>query len=676
MAGPERKETIQARRHRLSVIPRACEACKIRKVRCDRSVPCSNCRLSGITCEQATPRPRSETRPRPEQDLQEQIKCLEERLGSLEQQLKAQRSISEHRRNTVPNEVPAGSEEAVPQPTGNACVYEGISSFTSQSLLASDVAQKTANSEGAGEHSDLKSSLDYLKTLLRTPTRSSHATEYRMSRAPAARSLPTMDHLLPLNLIIALLQEIKVNRPIFLCSYAINDRTLVERLCQRVYFPTEPISTGHLAGMHGIILTLLKEFTIMGNPLCQKFDLKAHISTCEQNFNTLVESYDVLAIPSFESIFALIMGFIKAQDETKPLLCSTFISAAASHCQMLGYHREITYRGDNTGNSENMRRLFWTTYVFEKHMSLYFGRASNMQDFDIDAQYPAITTDPAVRPWDASFVMGIRLAKIQGEIYDQLYSAEGSKNPHPERMQRVHRLAINIQQWYTEFKEIDASKVNNHHIFKITRDSWDILYYSTFTSLLRAPITSGAACAELSSQCFRVARLSLQSHLRCFGNFQNSSFHSKADYANWVLLFSSFTPFIVIFLHAIAATSSDDIQLLYEVVDSLQHIRYVSPSSERLYQICSTFLQIAKGLVKTRQSCVGAYNPLEDSLQFATDAGPMSIFEPDCLQGLFGADTSEHVPYLADHDMCAIFDSWATGLPAGMNLFGGNIGGI
>lgn len=99
-----------------------------------------------------------------------------------------------------------------------------------------------------------------------------------------------------------------VNRPIFLCSYTINDHTLVERLCQRVYFPTEPISTGHLAGMHGILLSLLKEFTILGSPLCQKFDLKAHMSTCEQNFNTLVESYDVLAIPSFESIFALIMG--------------------------------------------------------------------------------------------------------------------------------------------------------------------------------------------------------------------------------------------------------------------------------------------------------------------------------------------------------------------------------
>ncbi|KAE8402964.1 hypothetical protein BDV37DRAFT_272511 [Aspergillus pseudonomiae] len=655
MAGPERRETIQARRHRLSVIPRA--------IRCDRSVPCSNCQASGITCEEANPASRSETRPRPERDLQGQIRRLEERLASLE-------------KKQLTTQLSTGSEQAVPQPTRVAPVYEGISSFTSQSMLASDVAQKTANSEGAGEHLDLKSSLDHLKTLLQTATRSSFATEYRMSRVPAAQLLPTMDNLLPIDLIIAILKEIKTNRPIFLCSYVINDPALVERLCQRVYFPTEPISTADLASMHGILLTLLKEFTILGNSLCQRFDLKAHMSTCEQNFNTLVESYDVLAVPSFESIFALIMGFIKAQDEAKPLLCCTFISAAATHCQMLGCHREITYRSDKTGNSENMRRLFWTTYLFEKHMSLYFGRASSMQDFDIDAQYPAITTDPAVRPWDESFVMGIRLAKIQGEIYDKLYSAEGSKSSYSERTRRIHGIHFDIHHWYTAFKEIDASNVNNQHIFKITRDSWDMLYYSTYTSLLRAPITSGEVDAELNTHCFRVARLSLQSHLRCFGKFQTSGFHSNADYANWVLLFSSFTPFIVIFLHAIAATSSDDIQLLTEVVDSLQHIRSVSSSSERLYQICSTFLQIAKGLVRTKQSCAGTYNEFENSLQFTDDAGPMSIFEPDCLQGLLGTDTSEQAPYLANRDIYAIFDSWATGLPTGMSLFGGNAGSI
>lgn len=41
---------------------------------------------------------------------------------------------------------------------------------------------------------------------------------------------------------------------------------------------------------------------------------------------------------------------------------------------MFGYHREIIYRNDRTGNSENARWLFWTAYIFEKHISLLFGR--------------------------------------------------------------------------------------------------------------------------------------------------------------------------------------------------------------------------------------------------------------------------------------------------------------
>ena len=98
------------------------------------------------------------------------------------------------------------------------------------------------------------------------------------------------------------------NRPIFLCSYAINDQKLVERLCRDVYFPMAPISSGHLAAMYGILHVLLEEFTIMRNPLCQKYDIKLHATRCEQNFNSIIESYEVLAVPSFENIFALFMG--------------------------------------------------------------------------------------------------------------------------------------------------------------------------------------------------------------------------------------------------------------------------------------------------------------------------------------------------------------------------------
>ena len=49
----------------------------------------------------------------------------------------------------------------------------------------------------------------------------------------------------------------------------------------------------------------------MRNSLCQKYDLKLHVAKCEQNFNSMIESYEVLAVPSFENIFALVMGVSK-----------------------------------------------------------------------------------------------------------------------------------------------------------------------------------------------------------------------------------------------------------------------------------------------------------------------------------------------------------------------------
>lgn len=101
------------------------------------------------------------------------------------------------------------------------------------------------------------------------------------------------------------------NRPIFLCSYVISDTSLIERLCWSMYFPLEPISSGHLASMYGIINALLKEFLILQSPLYQRFDLRAHAAQCEQNFNATIELYDVLAVPSFENIFTLIMKVSK-----------------------------------------------------------------------------------------------------------------------------------------------------------------------------------------------------------------------------------------------------------------------------------------------------------------------------------------------------------------------------
>ena len=77
-----------------------------------------------------------------------------------------------------------------------------------------------------------------------------------------------------------------------------------------------------------------------------------------------------------------------------------------------------------------------------------------MQDFDIDARFPALSTDHAIRPWDESFIMGIKLAQIQSQIYDKLYSTAALKTAGCERKQCVNQIATTMQEWEVELRQV------------------------------------------------------------------------------------------------------------------------------------------------------------------------------------------------------------------------------
>lgn len=145
---------------------------------------------------------------------------------------------------------------------------------------------------------------------------------------------------------------------------------------------------------------------------------------------------------------------VKAQGEAKPSLYWRLVSAAAAHCQSLGYHRETTYRNILSGKADNIRRLFWTVYIFDKNMSLLLGRVSNMQGVMIDVRYPAISSDLGRRAWDESFIMGIRLAEFQDRIFTSLYNAATSIKDASERARLISDLESAMEQWHLELKQV------------------------------------------------------------------------------------------------------------------------------------------------------------------------------------------------------------------------------
>ena len=81
-----------------------------------------------------------------------------------------------------------------------------------------------------------------------------------------------------------------------------------------------------------------------------------------------------------------------------------------------------------------------------------------------------------------------------------------------------------------------------------------------------------------------------------------------------VLLFSSFTPFLVVFTHSIASHSQGDVELLSQVLQTLEAGRNISAATNQLYEDCKAFLRFATAFVRSTQNSFGSYNQEDDSV--------------------------------------------------------------
>ncbi|KAI0531652.1 hypothetical protein GGR58DRAFT_518364 [Xylaria digitata] len=596
-------ESIRARRQQLaSVSPAVWSHGPGRRVRCDRSEPCSNCRASGIACQQATLR--LDTSPKAADritQLRRHVALLEDRLSTFERQ----------RKDSVVTTSPSSS------------------SFATLSAEAGEAVQSSTLSNGSNTARNVDESFRNLNNLIHIESTASSLSDHYFSLVPS-RQLTSLREALPVALVVSILRKLKAHGSIFLHGYMISDVTLIEDICRRVCFPTDPVSTSLVNSMHGLLYILLRECLILGDPLGKEYDLKEYAAHCGRNFNTGIQTYDILAVPSFENVSSLTLGVVKAQNEAKLFLARTLASAAASHCHILGYHRETLYHVDRTAVSHTIRGLFWSLYMFDKNMSLLLGCSSSFQDIEIDTQYPLLSTDPGRKPWDEWFHLAIRLAKVQGQIYDRLYSATGIQMEVSERNCYIESLEATLHYWRNDLEQIDSTHVNYPEVFNLSRAHWDIMNYSTLTCLL---IVRASANPRFDGE------IGFRSIFFCFSRYNSSNMLSDADFANWVLHTSSFTPFIVLFLHAIAATSIKDLDLLDKVVQTLRSTRQAGKPFEQLHEICATFARLAQHPVEEGEPGVGSYNSCADSLQLTRESNLMSVYWLESLRNL---DVMEH----------------------------------
>ena len=101
---------------------------------------------------------------------------------------------------------------------------------------------------------------------------------------------------------------------------------------------------------------------------------------------------------------------------------------------------------------------------------------------------------------------------------------------------------------------------------------------------------------------------------------------------------TSFTPFVITFLHAIATISAEEIALLTSIVGMLADLKDASLEMKRLHQICASFLHVGARLVESQTSPVETYDKDGDILPFSENAAHLSIFDTDFLPEMFGLE--------------------------------------
>jgi hypothetical protein len=118
----------------------------------------------------------------------------------------------------------------------------------------------------------------------------------------------------------------------------------------------------------------------------------------------------------------------------------------------------------------------------------------------------------------------------------------------------------------------------------------------------------------------------------------------------------------VIFLHAIAANSIEDLGLLEEVIDSLRSARKVHSGTEKLYQICSAFGKLARQMVTARNTSVGTYDQEADSLELGNIQRDMAFDWPEFDLDLANPELDMEVALgCEDIDMVTVFNDWYGG---------------
>ncbi|CAG8982799.1 hypothetical protein HYALB_00001080 [Hymenoscyphus albidus] len=616
------KESVNLRQG-TSLIPKACESCRIRKIRCNKVTTCSNCVIASLSCKPATRNTESKPqRSAPASYYEKHFSRINENLLDIKNTLR-DLSKAATPNVSIPSHVPSVKASTF---VAEECVFEGDSSFCSYSVQATRSAEAEISASVAQpghQTTEISESLSSLKSLLGGEGKYTKTDDLSFPSFPTGVTSADVE-LPPMSLVL---------------------KCLKRSSSKAVYFPTKPLPSGHVTLMCGMLMYLLEEYLAADDPEFPPADCQQYIKLCQTKFCAGLQTYECMTTPTLENIresncssFSAIrpdgrdrsflssyIGAIamRAQEESRPSPCWTLVAVGARLCLILGYHRKEVLARDP--HAEVKRHAFWVLYMMDKAQTLNLGRVSSFPDHDIDADMFTLTENLITRPWDLVWCQIIEISRVMGRIYDELYSVRAQNALPDSKSQMIEVLHTALSSSLIEIKKIDTTKSVYKEDLEIIIRAFDLVYYSSLTLLYGAKNTLSVT-TQINSRQFEAAKSSLQCHIKnsSLFPFPSSEAMRSKFYVDWfgcslpsrVVLYLPFTPFLVIFTHSIASRSQEDIELMTQTLLSLEPARAISEAGARLHQVCSVFLQVAKAFNKSQQASFGSFDAQDNSFTF------------------------------------------------------------
>ncbi|KAF2759746.1 hypothetical protein EJ05DRAFT_498949 [Pseudovirgaria hyperparasitica] len=577
------------------------------QVRCDKASPCSSCKASNIPCKTSNPEPKApRKRLHVTEEYERKIDFIQERLADLDHVFHS----GENTRYPAPSssssltQVPKTSPRAVSRAAYASPLsaddltkeerqaYEGETSMRAHSAYARDLLEKAVQEDPfAASSPAMSSALAHLRQL-------SSRHEPTPGTVPPARlgGDSRFDYrrlkLPPTDVVLNLLRQAKISPTLtFLDPFAVLDIDQLTELCKDVFFCLDNYPTSTAILVFGHLYWLGCDSS--GGRLGYDIERGPQSSLCKDNLEIALSNLEVLSPGNENLISALLFGACYAIETCRPTMSWKLTAAAASAALSMGWHRMS--EDDTDQQRRRKAQIFWYIYVMDRSISLRFGRAAILQDYDIDVDLPDYGSSPVAQYSTKVVCLWIRTARVQGRVYEQLYSPaalkqsrEVQKNHAKLLLHEIETVREEIPQLYQHHESLNLpDTIAGIRAVKLLCISDEVV-----VNVVCCMIARSSSDAGLSPDCLGYARAALALHQKAADSYVDIGEDSWSLYIHWTILQAPFVPFIVLFGNVLSTQDAGDLQRMEKFVQTLA-MGQTTEGSRKMHALCSTLHQVA-----------------------------------------------------------------------------------